>query len=319
MAMRLAMTAVCAAILVAFCAARWAHGQTSAGSTEQLPPFKLSVDEVSLRFHASGADGLAVNDLKLDELSLLDNGSPPRRIVAFSPLQNLPIRAGILLDTSASMAAHLGVDRAVSIEFAQRVLRQRNDQAFVMEFGYISNIAQTWTSDTSALTRSIGQAVTGRDNPLGGTALFDTLFRACFNVIGQVDHARSGNVILLFSDGEDNHSYMSLAEVVNVCQKSNTAIYTFRAEPNPSLWSSGPKVLSDLAAQTGGRAFASADSEAEVVSDLLQIEADLRNEYRLIYNPPALQHDGAFHRIELKMPERVASMVIRSGYYDRPR
>jgi hypothetical protein len=77
--------------------------------------------------------------------------------------------------------------------------------------------------------------------------------------------------------------------------------------------------LSDLAAQTGGRAFASADSEAEVVSDLLQIEADLRNEYRLIYNPPALQHDGAFHRIELKMPERVASMVIRSGYYDRPR
>jgi len=90
MAMRLAMTAVCAAILVAFCAARWAHGQTSAGSTEQLPPFKLSVDEVSLRFHASGADGLAVNDLKLDELSLLDNGSPPRRIVAFSPCRISP-------------------------------------------------------------------------------------------------------------------------------------------------------------------------------------------------------------------------------------
>jgi len=152
-----------------------------------------------------------------------------------------------------------------------------------MEFGYISNIAQTWTSDTSALTRSIGQAVTGRDNPLGGTALFDTLFRACFNVIGQVDHARSGNVILLFSDGEDNHSYMSLAEVVNVCQKSNTPSIHFARNRIPAVVER-PKGLVDLAAQTGGRAFASADSEAEVVSDLLQIEADLRNEYRLIYN-----------------------------------
>ena len=281
--------------------------------------FKLSVDEVSLTFHASGADGLAVNDLKLDELSLLDNGSPPRRIVAFSPLQNLPIRAGILLDTSPSMAAHLGADRAVSIEFTQRMLRQKTDQAFVMEFGYISNITQTWTSDSSALTRSISHAVTGRDNPLGGTALFDTLFRACFNVFGQADHAASGNAILLFSDGEDNHSYISLAEVVNICQKSNTAIYTFRAEPSPSLFSSGPKVLSDLAAQTGGRTFASANSEAEAVGDLQRIEADLRNEYRLIYNPQALHHDGTFHRIELKTPERIASVAIRSGYYDLPR
>ena len=49
--------------------------------------------------------------------------------------------------------------------------------------------------------------------------------------------------------------------------------------------------------------------------DLRMIEADLRNQYRLVYRPPELKHDGSFHRIVLKTPERVDSIVIRSGYY----
>jgi hypothetical protein len=45
------------------------------------------VDEVSLTFHAADAHGLPVNDLKLDELRVLDNGRSPRRIVAFHSLR----------------------------------------------------------------------------------------------------------------------------------------------------------------------------------------------------------------------------------------
>jgi hypothetical protein len=53
----------------------------------------------------------------------------------------------------------------------------------------------------------------------------------------------------------------------------------------------------------------------QVSEDLRVIEADLRNQYRLYYNPAELKHDGAFHRIELQTPERVEKVVIRSGYY----
>lgn len=309
-----AMLATCFAPRVVFSQANGIQLGDGPGSR-----IKVAVDEVSLTFHAADAQGLPVNDLKLDELSLLDNARPPQRIVAFSSLQNASIRAGILIDTSESMEKELAINRTISSEFAQRVLRQNTNQAFVMEFGYISNITQTWTSDPAALTHSIHRAVTGRDNPLGGTALYDALFRACFNVFGQVDHATSGNFILLFSDGKDNGSHTSLPEVVDICQKSNTAVYAFRAEPNPSLFSDGPKILSDLAMQTGGRVFPSAISEAEVESDLRMIEADLRNQYRLIYNPADLKHDGSFHRIDLRTPERVEGVTIRSGYYDLPR
>jgi Ca-activated chloride channel family protein len=210
-------------------------------------------------------------------------------------------------------------DRAISIKFAQRLLRQQTDQAFVMDFGYISKITQPWTGDPAALAAGIHQVIAGRENPLGGTAMFDTIFRACFNVFGKIDHAASGNFILLFSDGDDNASHTSLPEVVDICQRANTAIYAFRAEPSPSFFSTGPKALAELASQTGGRVFSGDDAEAAIDNDLRTIEADLRNQYRLIYNPAELKHDGSFHRIELKALERVESISIRSGYYDRTR
>jgi hypothetical protein len=107
---------------------------------QSVPPYSLSVsvDEVSLTFHAADAHGLSINDLKLDELSLLDNGKPPHRILAFQSLQDLPIRAGILVDTSQSMAQNLSSDRATSVKYAQQLFRQQTDQAFVMDFDFLS-------------------------------------------------------------------------------------------------------------------------------------------------------------------------------------
>jgi VWFA-related protein len=303
-----------------------AAAQSEAGAAQETIPYglKMSVDEVGLTFHAADEHGVSVNDLKLEELKLLDNGKPPRRVVAFHLTQDDPIRAGILIDTSESMTSQLVSNRAISTRYAQRVLRGRTDQAFVMDFGYVSKITQTWTSDPQALSAGIRQVVAGRENPLGGTALFDTIFRACFHVFGKADPVAAegtvrGNFILLFSDGEDNASHTSLKDVVDVCQRANTAIYVFRSEPNPSLFSSGPRTLTELAKQTGGRVFAADDPDAAIDADLRVIDADLRSQYRLIYNPAELKHDGSFHRIELKAPERVESMTVRSGYYDRPR
>jgi Ca-activated chloride channel family protein len=310
---------ICGLLVLTLLAHR-ADAQTNPTTAQSTSPyrFSVSVDEVSLTFHAADAHGLPVNDLKLNELSLLDNGKPPRRILALDSLQNFPIRAGILMDTSQSMDGILPGNRAIATQYAQRLLRQQTDQAFVMDFGYISRTVQPWTSDPIALTNGIRKLTAGKANPLGGTALFDTIFRACFNEFGKIDHAASGNFILLFSDGEDNASHTSLQEAVDICQRSNTAIYAFRAEPKLDF-SPGPKALADLASETGGRLFFSDDSEAEIYTDLRAIEADLRNQYRLIYNPAELKHDASFRRIELRTPERVDSVKIRSGYYDLPR
>jgi hypothetical protein len=73
--------------------------------------------------------------------------------------------------------------------------------------------------------------------------------------------------------------------------------------------------LEELTSETGGRVFHDDDPEAGIYNDLRTIETDLRNQYRLVYKPAELKHDGLFHRISLQAPERASSISIRSGYY----
>ncbi len=300
-------------ILVLLTTAYRIDAQTNAVPAQPAATYNLNipVDEVILTFHAADSHDLPINDLKLDELNILDNGKPPRRVLAFQLLEDFPIRAGILIDISQSMGEHLPGDRAISIKYAQSLLRQQTDQAFVMEFGHSSKIVQPWTSDTSALTAGIHKGTAGGE----GTAIFDSIYSACRYQFGKIDHAATGNFILLFSDGEDNTSYLPLKETVDMCQRTNTAIYAFRAAPEFGSLSAGLKTLLELTSETGGRLFHDDDTEAEIDTDLRIIEADLRNQYRLIYKPPELKHDGSFHRIELKAPERADNIRVRSGYY----
>jgi VWFA-related protein len=221
------------------------------------------------------------------------------------------------MDMSESMDRTRAADRAIAIQYAQRVLRRQTDQAFVVNFDRRPTVSQGWTSDTFALIDGIRDRSAGtlsRDHS-HGTAVFDTIYRACQDQFSHIEHATSGNFILLFSDGEDNASSVDLKTAVDMCQRSNTAIYAFRAEPEADLFSAGAKTLTQLTAQTGGRVFRDNDSEAGIDDDLRTIESEMRNQYRLVYKPAELRRDGAFHHIHLIAPERVETIIVRTGYY----
>ena len=276
-------------------------------------PYRLnvSVDEVILTFHAADAHGLPVNDLQLSDLTLLDNGIPPAKILDFQLEQNFPIRSGILIDTSGSMSAHRFRDQSIATQYAQQLLRQQTDQAFISQFDRIAHLIQTWTNNPSTLTAAIHN--TTHADPIGGTALFDTLYAACRYQFGEIDHRTSGNFILLFSDGEDNASLLDVETAVDMCQRTNTAIYAFSPNPHDGSFHAGTATLAQLATQTGGTVFH--DDDPDAFTDLRTIEASLRNQYRLVFRPVSLAHDGAFHPIILATPDRVATLTIRSGYY----
>jgi len=310
-----------AAVIALFCCWWPAVGQSAANGRQSSTAYSLqmSVDEVILTFHATDARGLPITDLTLGEIKLFDKGVAPRRIVAFDSLVDRPIRAGILLDTSESMQQTLSESKSIAELYAQRLFRRKTDQAFIMDFGYASEIAQSLTSDPVQLSQSIRNVKHGKMNPLGGTAVIDTIFRACLYGFDKVDATGTTNFILLFSDGEDNASRTSIEEALGACQRSNTVIYAFRVGAEPSGYSNGPRLLADLADKTGGRVFPAEAAEDAIWSDLKTIESEVRNQYRLVYNPASLRHDGSFHRIELQPPDRVDKIQVRSGYYAPPR
>jgi VWFA-related protein len=82
---------------------------------------------------------------------------------------------------------------------------------------------------------------------------------------------------------------------------------------------SGPRLLSEIAAQTGGRAFAAA-VPSDLPSVAARIAVELRNQYVLAYYPTNPARDGKYRKVEVKIsqPRGIVSPLKahwRLGYY----
>jgi VWFA-related protein len=290
-------------------------GTLSAQEIEKPFTIPVRVNEVNVDFSALDGVGRWIEDLQVADLRVTDNGKSPDRIVSFRKRTNLPVRAGILVDMSRSMLHDLSRNRRIVAMLAEHVLRLNEDRAFVMRFDFETKLQQAWTSDGEVLNASM--ATVGRDweSRLGGTAIFDSLYRACRDQFGGSNADKDGNFILLFSDGLDNASRARLDDVVDRCQQSHTAIYAF-SDAAKSSHDGGEKVLRDLAGKTGGRVFYEQNDEGRL-GDLRAIEGEVRNQYQIVYKPAQFKADGSFHRIKIDCPKRAALLHMRSGYYAR--
>jgi VWFA-related protein len=275
----------------------------------------VAVDEVSLTFHAADFHNVPIDDLELEDLRVLDNGKPPRQIVSFEMHKNLPVHFGVLMDTSRSVLGDLRRNQAIANEYVTQLLRKQTDRAFIMRFDSESKVIQDWTSEIDTLTTSLNKVANGHASRLGGTALFDSIYKTCRDQFGTAD-TLAGNVILLFTDGIDNASHARLADDIDICQKANTAIYIFSVD-SKSIFSNGQKTLNELAKQTGGVMFFDQTRET-IWNDLRIIDANLRSQYRLVYKPQHFKRDGSFHRIKLDSPTHGGVITTRSGYYATP-
>jgi Ca-activated chloride channel family protein len=304
-------------LLFAACVLSIASAQTTntPATESNLYTLNVAVDQVSLTFHVADFHGLPMNDLKLNDLRILDNRKHPHQIVSFEVYRDLPVRFGILMDTSRSMLGYLRRNQATANEYVTELLRKQTDRAFVMRFDSESKIVQDWTSDIDALTSSLQNIATDRASRLGGTALFDSIYKACRDQFGTANPL-AGNFILLFTDGFDNASHARLEDDIDICQKANTAIYVFSTEPK-SIFSDGQKTLNKLTTQTGGVLFFDQTRET-IWADLRVIDANLRSQYRLVYKPQHFKRDSSFHQIKLDSPTRGGVITARSGYYATP-
>lgn len=284
-------------------------------TTAQETPYTITVpvDEVSITFRASDYHGSSINDLTVGDVRLRDNGRQQSRIIAFQFYPSLPIRAGFLFDTSRSMLLELTQNQRIASLYATRLLRKGTDRAFVMRFDSDSKVLQDWTDDASALTLSLQHVASDRASRLGGTVIFDSIYRACRDQWRENQPPVSGNFILLFTDGLDNASHTRVSDVASVCQQSRTALYVLSNQERSRL-SESQKILTALVDQSGGRIFFDPNG-SQVWENLRLIERDQRSQYRLVYKPSGLKADGSFHKIKLDLPTKGGEVVAPSGYY----
>jgi VWFA-related protein len=123
----------------------------------------------------------------------------------------------------------------------------------------------------------------------------------------------------VISDGGDNNSRYTQAEVKNLVQESDVLIYAvgvFGGARMPEE-TSGPGLLTNIAEQTGGRMYVAAAAELPDIARKIGI--DLRNRYVLGYAPANRARDGRYHSVQVKLvpPRGLPPLVAhwRLGYF----
>src|SRR5437867_4077073 len=187
---------------------------------------KTVVNLVDVLFTVLNRRNKLVPELEKGDFKIFDEGKP-QEIRYFSRQTDLPLRIGMLMDTSNSIRERIKFEQDASVNFLFSVLRRNKDEAFVMTFDDEPQIIQPFTNDAGALRDQITRTRAG-----GGTAIYDAIYDACVKELShpprppgdQPDIVR--RVMILISDGEDNLSTRTRADAIEMAQRTSVVIYT---------------------------------------------------------------------------------------------
>ncbi len=266
---------------------------------------------VNVLFTVTNKKHQLVTDLTKNDFRVYED-KKPQTISFFSRETNLPLRIGILIDTSNSVRERLHFEKEAAIDFLQDVLRPGKDEAFVVGFDAEAQVIQNYTDDLGRLASAIRSLQAG-----GATALFDAIYYACKQkmIFFPPPQPYLRRVLIVLSDGRDNQSEHTRDEALAMAQNQQVEATIYTISTNRSgLPSPGDRVLKELAAQTGGRAFFPLQA-GDLTSAFAQIARDLRSQYSLAYYSTNTAHNGAFRTIKIVPRLKGLRVQAKPGYF----
>jgi VWFA-related protein len=270
-----------------------------------------------------------ITDLQKDDFTVSEDGVR-QEIHYFGRQTDLPLRVGMLLDTSNSIRDRMKFEQEAAIDFLYNVIRRKKDQAFLMVFDNEPSIIQEFTDELGTLRDVILRQRAG-----GGTALYDAIYAACKERLGNPplptgESPEVRRVLVVISDGDDNLSSHSRGEAIEMAQRGGVVIYAISTstqwvsaieEKDPAKRSNrkyhmeaADKVLEQLAEETGGRAFFPYRVD-DLAQSFLDIGDELRSQYSLAYVPANKSADGKFRRIQIRVNRKGLIVRSRKGYF----
>jgi len=252
----------------------------------------------------------------------LSEDDVPQTIRFFSN-EDAPLSIGLLVDVSGSMGAKLDTSRRAVIEFLKTL--NAADEAFLVDFSDRAELAVPLTSKAGEIEDKLTSVTSG-----GLTAMLDAVHTG----LQEMKRAKNPRkALLIISDGGDNNSRFTATEIEDLVREADVQIYAMGVfEPVLSFGLgkagaaaglgaaeiSGPKLLAEIADQTGGRALA-ATSLRDLPSIAERIGIELRNQYVLAYSPVNKNRDGKYRKVQVKLDQPKALPALkarwRAGYY----
>lgn len=261
----------------------------------------VRVDAVELPVTVLGEGGRPVEGLGLADFEVLEDGVP-QRLTHLARHADVPLRVGLVVDTSGSMEKTLPEVQRVALGFLRSLLRP-TDRAFVVAFSDRPALLQPMTRDFDALGRSL---LALRAERL--TALYDAIVFSLFQFSG----VRGRRALVVLTDGEDNASRHTFEQVVELAARISATVYTVGVDLSVRELRARAG-LQRLARSTGGEAFfvASGGALERVYS---RIERDLRSQYLLAYTSSSSSPPGTWRALEVRVRRPGVEVRTLAGY-----
>ena len=279
------------------------------GQDHDSGSFRISVDVALVVLHATVSDrrGGFVSDLGEQDFVVYEDGVPQH--IRLFRNEDTPVTVGLVVDHSTTMRPKLEEVLTAARTFVRS--SNREDEMFVVNFNEHVSLGLPGTLRFTNSTAILEYAITTAPTE-GQTALYDAIAKALEELqAGSLDK----KALIVISDGGDNASARSLAQVMKLAGQSNAVIYTVgvydEADPDRNLG-----MLRRLAQATGGEAYFP-DQLSELVAICERIARDIRHQYTIGYVPTNLARDGAYRTIRVnaraKGRDRL-SVRTRTGY-----
>jgi Ca-activated chloride channel homolog len=274
----------------------------------------LSSNLVSSTVVVRDPTGAFVTNLSAEDFVVYEDGVR-QQIDQLYHQGEVPLRLVLLFDASLSIKTRLDFERRASSRFFNEVVKA-NDQAALYSVSTEWRLEQGFTSSPDLLS-----AAANKLEAKGTTSLYGAI-QAASRELAKTEGRR---VIVILSDGYDTANKETLAQTLEVAQRSDVVIYGISPAGSGQATSSaavaGAGALRQLCDQTGGIAFFPPvkQKEWQEAQDLdaiyTRLVEELRAQYVLTYYSSAPASDGRFRtlRVEVKKPGLTVS--ARKGYY----
>ena len=299
---------------------------------KQIPPIQVTTGLVHLVATVTDRRHNFITNLDKSDFKVLEDGVP-QEIRYFGRETDLPLRIGLLLDTSNSIRPRLEFEQDAAIDFLSSVIRRNKDMAFLMTFDNEPEVIQDFTGDVGLLTSAIRKQRAG-----GGTALHDAIFKAADKLsnppLAPAPNPEVRRVLVVISDGEDNLSDHALSDAIEAAIRAEASIYAIstntewiststvagekRARPSDLSHKNhlgpGDKVLEKFADQSGGRVFFPYRVD-DLAQSFVDIGSELRSQYFIAYSPASPPATPKYRRIDVETDRKGLIVRSRRGYY----
>jgi VWFA-related protein len=259
------------------------------------PRFPVAVDQVYVDVFVDRR-GAPVTGLRAEDFELRDDGVAQR--VALVERGAARFGAVLVLDTSESVrGAKLDALRAAAREFTASL--GADEEAALLAF---SHAVQLVSRDKASLAGALDR-LGGRSS----TSLYDAIYAGA-----RLPLAAPRRLLVVFTDGDDNTSWLGADEVESVLRTAGLLLYAVRVEHQGTHDDAARDRMRRLAGATGGRLLEVATHD-RLRRAFAEVIGELRSGYVLGYTPAGVAATGE-HRLEVRVRRPGVTVRARSGY-----